>query len=150
MQKDNLREIEDEHSKLLKYGMFGLFLMAFSVFLLISVFDLLPGTNVSSDPTVIPANHGMDRLKLQSLQESWAFRDTHAFLVARHGRVVYEWYAKGYGPKKRHYTASLAKSLVGWLSLLVAINDGRIDLDDPAWKTKYPKPDISFAENRRL
>jgi len=47
---------------------------------------------------------------------------------------VYEWYAPKHGPEKKHYTASLAKALVGGMSLMIALNDGRLSVDDPAWK----------------
>ena len=73
-----------------------------------------------------------DHAKLETLQKDLEARGTKAFLVARHGKIVYEWYSRE--PTKRHYTASLAKALVGGMSLLVALHDGRIHLDDPAWK----------------
>ena len=46
-----------------------------------------------------------------------------------------EWYQKGHGPDKKHYTASMAKAIVGGVSLAVAMSDGLIALDDLA--TKY-------------
>jgi CubicO group peptidase (beta-lactamase class C family) len=79
-------------------------------------------------------SQGMDSSKLDALRHSLESRRTKAFLVLKHGRIVYEWYAPGHGPNRRHYTASLAKSLVGGMSLLVALVDRRIALDDPAWK----------------
>jgi len=50
----------------------------------------------------------------------------------RGGEIVHEWHASGRGPASRHGTASLAKALVGGMSLLVALADGLLDLDDPA------------------
>ncbi|MHC4519892.1 MAG: serine hydrolase domain-containing protein, partial [Planctomycetota bacterium] len=47
--------------------------------------------------------------------------------------IAYEWYAPSHGPAKKHYTASMAKALVGGMSLLLALNDGHIAADDPAW-----------------
>jgi CubicO group peptidase (beta-lactamase class C family) len=76
----------------------------------------------------------MERAKLDELKDALAARRTTAFLVARHNEIVYEWYAPGHGPWRREGTASLAKSLVGGMSLLVALSDGRVGLDDPAWK----------------
>jgi len=76
----------------------------------------------------------MSRSKLDALCGILAARSTRAFLVVRHDRIVYEWYAPDHGPSQRHYTASLAKALVGGMSLLLALNDGRIGLDDPAWR----------------
>jgi CubicO group peptidase (beta-lactamase class C family) len=68
------------------------------------------------------------------MSKELAARGTKNFLVVRRGKIVYEWYATGSGPDRRHYTASLAKALVGGISLLLAMQDGRIGADDPAWK----------------
>jgi CubicO group peptidase (beta-lactamase class C family) len=56
-------------------------------------------------------------------------------LVVRRGQIVTEWYAPGHTAARRHYTASLAKSLVGGMALLVALGDDRIGVDDLAWRT---------------
>jgi len=77
---------------------------------------------------------GMDTTKLESMREELAERKTKSLLVIRKDRIVLEWYAKGHGSEKLHYTASLAKSLVGGLSLALALDDGLIALDDPAAK----------------
>lgn len=45
-------------------------------------------------------------------------------VVIRHDTIVYEWYAKGYGRHVPHYTASLAKALVGGITLIMALGDG--------------------------
>src|SRR5262245_20594878 len=82
--------------------------------------------------TAAPESVGMESLKLSALRELQAQRHTKAFLVIRHDQIVCEWYADGYGPTRKHYTASLAKALVGGVSLMVALNDGRIGLDDHA------------------
>ena len=63
-----------------------------------------------------------------------AARNTKTFLVVRNGKILYEWYSPDWSAAKPHYTASLAKALVGGTSLLLAIHDGRIHPDDPAWK----------------
>ena len=82
----------------------------------------------------------MDMVRLHALRDDLAARGTKTLLVARHERIVYEWYAPGYGPSQRHYTASLAKALVGGMSLLLALNDGLMGVDDlaceyiPAWR----------------
>jgi len=36
-----------------------------------------------------------------------------------------EWYAPGWDADKKHGTASLAKALVGGMSLVLALDDGR-------------------------
>ena len=67
-------------------------------------------------------------------------RTTTGLLVVRRGRIAYEWYAAGWGPDRPHGTASMAKALVGGMSLLVAISDGAIAADDlasnyiPRWR----------------
>jgi CubicO group peptidase (beta-lactamase class C family) len=77
---------------------------------------------------------GLNVSNLEHLKEQLAARKTTGLLVRRHNQTVYEWYAPGWGPERRHFTASMAKSLVGGMSLLVALNDGRISAGDPAWK----------------
>ena len=82
----------------------------------------------------LPETQGMSSVKLDVLRNVLASRGTKTLLIRRHDRVVQEWYADGSGPDKRHYTASLAKALVGGMSLIVALNDERIAVDDPAWE----------------
>ncbi len=59
---------------------------------------------------------------------------TRALLIARHNKIILEWYAPGQGPNTLYGTASFAKALCGSLSLLLAISDGRVGIDEPAWK----------------
>jgi CubicO group peptidase (beta-lactamase class C family) len=68
------------------------------------------------------------------MRDGLAARGTRALLVVRRGKIAYEWYAPGVDANRRHGTASLAKSLVAGMSLLVAIQDGRLKPDDPAWR----------------
>ncbi|MBM3335586.1 beta-lactamase family protein, partial [Candidatus Sumerlaeota bacterium] len=82
-----------------------------------------------------PESQAMSSQKLEALKSSLAAQKTKALLVIRNDRIVCEWYAAGHGPDKKHYTASMAKAIVGGLSLAVALTDGLIALDDPA--TKY-------------
>ena len=91
----------------------------------------------SASPALLNAfepQEGLNLSNLERLKDQLAARQTTGLLVRRHNRTVYEWYAPGWGPERRHYTASMAKSLVGGMSLLLALNDGRIAADDPAWK----------------
>src|SRR5687768_11735344 len=73
-----------------------------------------------------PDSQGMSSEKLDQLKDSLASRKTKAFLVIRNDRVVYEWYAEGHGAGKTHYTASMAKALVGG-RLARGRDDGRAD-----------------------
>ncbi len=89
---------------------------------------------------VPPASQHMDAERLESMRQQLQERKTQSLLVVRNDEIVLEWYAAGHGPEKRHYTASLAKSLVGGLSLALASDDGLIALEDsaskyiPAWR----------------
>src|SRR5260370_21635526 len=85
-------------------------------------------------PATTPESEGFSPAKLQAFAESLPAHQTKALLVARHGRIVLEWYAPGVTADTRHGTASMAKALVGGMSLLVALDAGRIGVDDPAWK----------------
>ena len=75
---------------------------------------------------------GMASARLESARRGLAERGTAALLVVRHDRIVEEWYACGRGPSDGHYTASLAKALVGGMSLLVALSEGCLSVDDRA------------------
>lgn len=102
--------------------------------------------------TATPESQGMSLKKLDSLKDSLAARNTKALLVIRNDRIVYEWYADGHGAAKTHYTASMAKALVGGVSLGVAMTDGRIALDDtaasyvPQWKNDPHKSKITIRQ----
>ena len=91
----------------------------------------------SASPALLDASEvrgGLNISRLEELRDQLAARDTTGLLIRRHDKTVYEWYAPGWDPERRHYTASMAKSLVGGMSLLMALNDGRLSADDPAWK----------------
>jgi CubicO group peptidase (beta-lactamase class C family) len=79
-----------------------------------------------------PESQGMSSQKLGALRESLAARKTQALLLIRDDTIVAEWYAPGHSSARTHYTASMAKAIVGGVSLAVAMNDGLIALDDPA------------------
>jgi len=84
--------------------------------------------------TAKPESLGLDGAKLEAMTKALAARRTKNFLVARGGRIIHEWYAADSGPQQRHYTASLAKAIVGGVSLTLALQDGRLAADDAAWK----------------
>ena len=83
---------------------------------------------------VSPEAEGMSSQKLDTARNVLSRKGTKTFLVIRNDRIVYEWYADGFGPEKKHYTASMAKALVGGISLMLALNDGLLGADDPACK----------------
>ena len=85
-------------------------------------------------PAAPPASQGFSAAKLEDLRADLASRSTKAFLVIRNDAILCEWYAPDSAADKKHGTASLAKAIVGGLSLAVALSDGGLALDDPAAK----------------
>src|SRR5437667_134967 len=83
-------------------------------------------------PTATPESQDLSSTRLDAIKERLAAKKTRAFLVVRNDRIVYEWYAPGVTATTKQGTASLAKALVGGMSLAVAITDGKISIDDPA------------------
>lgn len=71
--------------------------------------------------------------------------DTRAFVVVHQGRVVYERYSAGSGPKTLETSWSVAKSFVSTL-VGIAIDEGRIGaVDDPV--TRY-LPELAARDER--
>lgn len=60
----------------------------------------------------------------------------HAFLLARHGKLVLEEYFHGYTRDQPHGTRSASKSITATLAG-IAVNDGMLSLDTPVYKTMY-------------
>src|SRR5205809_1133256 len=85
-----------------------------------------------------PESQGMSSAALDAIRARLEAKKTKGFLVARNDKIVYEWYTADHGPTKPHGTASMAKAIVGGLSLAVAMTDGKIALDDPAAKFVPP------------
>lgn len=79
-----------------------------------------------------PADHGLDGDRLDAMWTELASRGTAGLLVIRHDAIVYEAYAGSRTRTDTHYTASMAKALVGGTSLMLAMNDMLIDPDDAA------------------
>lgn len=121
------------------------------VFAIASALPSLAGVR-SEWQTIAPRAAGFDPTKLNAIQHELAHRRTTALLIVRHGKIVCEWYAPGNGPGKPQGTASLAKALVGGMSLLAAMNDGRIRPDDlaskyiPFWRNDPVKRRITIRE----
>ncbi|MGD9498347.1 MAG: serine hydrolase domain-containing protein [Armatimonadota bacterium] len=82
--------------------------------------------------TASPESQGLSGAALEAMGRDLQGRGTKALLIIRHDRIVYEWYAPEMSRTTRHYTASLAKALVGGISLMLAIDEGRIAPDDLA------------------
>jgi CubicO group peptidase (beta-lactamase class C family) len=97
-----------------------------------------------------PESEGMSQERLDRLKDELAKRKTRAFLVIRNDKVVYEWYATGHGPNKKHGAASLSKATVAGLALALLVNDRQLQLDTPvaefvaAWKNDPDKRKITL------
>jgi CubicO group peptidase (beta-lactamase class C family) len=97
-----------------------------------------------------PESQGMSQEKLDALKEDLAKRKTRAFLVIRNDKIVYEWYAAGHGPDKKHGAASLSKPTVAGLALALLLSDGKFKLDTaiaelvPAWNDDRRKRKITL------
>ena len=100
--------------------------------------------------TAPPVEGGMVVARLEDTWRELEDRGTKTFLVARRDRILFERYAEDWSADKRHYTASLAKAIVGGLSLMLAMDDGLIDPDDlaceyvPQWRDDTLKSRITI------
>jgi len=65
--------------------------------------------------------------------------ETRALVVMRHGTVIAERYAPGYGPQSRFHSWSIAKTATGLLAGIM-VSDGRLALDDPAPVPAWHQP----------
>jgi CubicO group peptidase (beta-lactamase class C family) len=79
-----------------------------------------------------PENQGLDSQKLDTYVQRLVERSTNCLIVMRNDKVVKEWYSAKYTPDTPHYTASLAKTIVGGLALAVAVSEGYMAYDDLA------------------
>ncbi len=99
-----------------------------------------------------PEAQGFSSSRLDALRADLARRNTQALLVIRNDTIVCEWYSPGATAETRLGTASLAKALVGGVSLAVALSDGRLALDDtaarfiPQWRGDPRKSRITLRQ----
>ncbi len=100
-----------------------------------------------------PESQGMSSQKLDEMTKVLAEKGTKKLLIVKNDKIVHEWFADGWkDDEKSHYTASLAKALVGGLSLAAAMDDGYITLDEaacyyvPQWKNDYRKAMITIRQ----
>jgi len=102
---------------------------------------------------ITPAAAGMSAEKVEAVRAALAAKGTSALVIVRHDRIVCEWYDGTVQTlDKPHGTASLAKSLIGGMSLAVAMNEGVIKPDDrvatlvPEWAADPRKSKITVAQ----
>jgi len=100
-----------------------------------------------------PEAMGMSTKMLEDLQQDLERRGTKKLLIIKNDQVIYQWFAKGFEDSvKTHYTASMAKALVGGMSLLVALDDGLLSPDMPVctlvpeWKNDPQKSKITIRQ----
>src|SRR5206468_6311739 len=97
------------------------------IVLLLATFSTATGASPTDKATsfqwqaATPESQGMSTARLDAVKERLVAHKTAAFLVVRNDKIVYEWYAPEHGPTKPHGSASLAKAIVGGLSLAVAM-----------------------------
>jgi len=102
--------------------------------------------------SVLPEEEGFSSKKLYAMRDSLAAHKTTSIIVIKNDKIILEWYAKGWNPEKQHGTASSAKALVGGMSLLLALTDGRLKPDDlaskyiPQWGNDPLKSKITIRE----
>lgn len=103
-------------------------------------------------PGASPASEGFDEDALEHIASDLAERNTKALLVARRGRVVFEWYAADFGPNQRHYTAAMAKGIAASPALIAAAGNGLLSLDDhaaglvPGWGDDSQRANIRLRD----
>ncbi len=102
--------------------------------------------------SITPQQAGLEASALNAWKDGLASSGTSGLLVIRRGAIAFEWYSPNAGVDQPHGTASMAKALVGGMSLLVALSDGRIAPDDlaskyiPGWRTDPLKSKITIRQ----
>ncbi|MCB0688239.1 MAG: serine hydrolase, partial [Saprospiraceae bacterium] len=120
--------------------------MILNLLLISFCFHVIIGQNDSFEWNYsTPETTGMSSQLIGQLAKDLEIQGTKKFMIIKDDHLIYEWFAPGWADTARtHYSASLAKALVGGMSLLVALQEGRVHPDMPAchfiesWK-KDPK-----------
>jgi CubicO group peptidase (beta-lactamase class C family) len=99
-----------------------------------------------------PESQGFSTGRLDALWERLQASRTTGLLIVRNDRIVFERYAEGWSASRPHYTASMAKAVVGGVATAVALGDHRLALDDtaaayvPAWRDDPRKRRITIRQ----
>ena len=83
---------------------------------------------------VAPAAEGLSGQVLKRIADHLAQHGTKAFVVVRGNHIAFEWYEARTGPNELFLTAAMAKAAPASLVMAIALSDGDLALDDPAWK----------------
>ena len=118
--------------------------------------SLVRNTNEATDfkwEYASPQSQGFSSRKLEELVKQLSLKNTKKLLIIKNDKIVCEWAEKGFEDTVRgHYTASMAKAIVGGVSLLAAMNDGYIHPDDlaaeyiPEWRNDSLKSKITIRQ----
>jgi len=115
-----------------------------------------PQPTLSTTPfqwqTATPDSQGINGSKLGIMRDVLASRHTQALLIMRNDKTIMEWYSYGNNLSTRFGISSAAKGVVGGMSLLVALNDGRLVPTDyaskfiAAWRNDWVKSKIKVSQ----
>jgi CubicO group peptidase (beta-lactamase class C family) len=103
--------------------------------------------------TATPESQGLSSDLLEKLSDSLARKGTKKLMIIKNDKLVYQWFEKGWEDTVRtHYSASLAKALVGGMALLTTLNDKILYPDMPVcllipeWKNSAAKSKITIRQ----
>jgi CubicO group peptidase (beta-lactamase class C family) len=98
-----------------------------------------------------PQAMGMSSIVLDDMNEALKQKGTQKLLIIKNDHIVYEWFAEGWQDSVcGHYCASLAKALVGGMSLMVALDNELLFPDMPVcavipeWQNEGEKSRITI------
>ena len=103
-------------------------------------------------PTAEPESFNIDIVLLQEHADELFRCGTEAYMIVYKDKIVYERYVPDWNRYKPHGTASAAKGIMGGLSLMLAMHDGLIELDDfahkyiPQWRDDPLKSKITIRQ----
>ncbi|RPI28086.1 MAG: class C beta-lactamase-related serine hydrolase [Acidobacteria bacterium] len=106
---------------------------------------------VDWDPTA-PAEVGIESSQLAGAVSDILKRNTHALVLVKNDKLIFEWYREGYSRNSRFPLAAAAKPLVGALLLAINVEQGVVSLDQPVsdylpeWKNDPVKRSITFRQ----
>ena len=78
-----------------------------------------------------PESQGLEPEPLAAWADALEAADTESLLLIRNDRIVLERHVQGLDRQSPHFTASLAKGVVGGLGIALLLADERLELDEP-------------------
>lgn len=89
-----------------------------------------PPVNSNTWDTIAPTQLGFCETRLDSLKDFLESKDTKAFLLAKDGKLVIEWYLNGQQPSDNWYWASAGKTLTAAM-VGIAAQEGYLNINQP-------------------